>query len=82
MFGVKYLNQRDAGDLSVAGARTLQSVTAGTMYTVAPGLRTGLEYTYFAAKSDLSLTNGVTTAAGGGNKQSGNVVLARGIVSF
>ena len=82
VFGVKYLSQKDSGDLSVAGNRTLQSVTAGTMYTVAPGLRTGLEYTYFAAKSDMSMTNGVSTALGGSNKQTGSVVLARGVVSF
>ena len=77
--GTKYLSQRDAGDLSVAGNRTLDSFTTGVMYTVAPGLRTGLEHTYFSAKSDLSLDN---TNAAGSNKQTGNVVLLRSVVSF
>ncbi|MEI7609995.1 MAG: porin, partial [Rhodospirillaceae bacterium] len=80
--GVKYLAQKDAGDLATAGNRTLNSLTAGVMYTVAPGLRTGLEYTNFEAKSDQSLDNTTTTAAGGSKKQTGNIVLVRGVVSF
>ena len=80
--GVKYLAQKDAGDLATAGNRTLNSITAGVMYTVAPGLRTGLEYTNFEAKSDQSLDNTTSTAAGGSKKQTGNIVLVRGVVSF
>ncbi len=81
VIGVKYLAQRDAGDLATAGDRTLNSVTAGGMYTVAPGLRTGLEYTYFSAKSDLSLNQNDPTAAGS-KKQTGSIVMLRGVVSF
>ena len=80
VFGVKFLEQVDAGDLITTGSRTLDSVTAGGMYTVAPGLRTGLEYTYFSAKSDLSLDP--YAGSTGGTKQTGSVVLVRGIVSF
>ena len=79
VFGVKYLAQRDAGDLKTPGDRTLDSVTAGTMYTVAPGLRTGLEYTYFQAKSDLILD---PVATGTAKKETGSIVLVRGVVSF
>ncbi|MEI7609424.1 MAG: porin [Rhodospirillaceae bacterium] len=82
--GVKYLAQKDAGDLLTAGNRTLNSITAGVMYTVAPGLRTGLEYTNFEAKSDLSLDNTANSGSltTGSKKQTGNIVLVRGVVSF
>ena len=79
VFGVAFMEQVDAGDLLTAGSRTLDAVTAGTMYTVAPGLRTGLEYTYFSAKSDQSLDY---TNVNGSTKQTGSVVLVRGIVNF
>ena len=79
VLGVKYFQEKDAGDLLTAGGRTLDSVTAGGMYTIAPGLRTGLEYTYFSAKSDLILD---PNAAGTSKKQTGSVVLLRSVVSF
>ncbi len=88
VLGVKYLSQTDAGDLATKGNRQLKSITGGGMYTIAPGLRAGLEYTYFDAKSDMSLDSVrgalTSTAVGatGDGKQSGNVLLARTVVSF
>ncbi len=78
--GVKYMQQNDPGDLTIAGGRRLDTYGVGGMYTVAPGLRTGLEYTYFKAKSDISMNQSNTVD--GSKKQSGNVILLRGVVSF
>ncbi len=79
--GVKYLAQSDAGNLKTAGGRTLNSLTAGGMYTVAPGLRTGLEYTYFTAKNETGMVTDTTTG-GTATKDSGSVVMLRSVVSF
>lgn len=71
VFGVKYLEETDAGNLAVSGDRTLGALTLGTLYTVAPGLRTGLEYTHFSAGSEIP-----------GASDNGDVVLLRSIVTF
>ena len=57
--------------VNVADTQTLDTYTTGVMYTVAPGLRTGLEYTYFK-NTDTDTTH----------NDKGSVVLARGIVTF
>jgi hypothetical protein len=74
--GISYLRQVDAGNVTVAGDRTLGAISLGATYTIAPGLQTAIEYTHFDAESDL--VNTATT----NYDDSGNVVLLRTIVTF
>ncbi len=52
--GFQYQYGQDAGNLSIAGKRVLNSYTAGALYTIAPGLSVGGEYTWFHARSDMA----------------------------
>ncbi len=76
VFGVKYLEETDAGNLAYSGDRTLGALTAGTMYTVAPGLRVGAEYTHFEASSNIPSSVEPTSVS----NDSGNVILLRTVV--
>jgi len=87
--GIKFIEESDAGSTAIAGGRTLDALTGGVMYTVAPGLRVGLEDTYFWAQNETgnnafaSTTTTTNNVAGNAtNKQTGNVLLGRAIVSF
>lgn len=76
VLGVKYTQQvenynHDGVDNT---DHVLGAVTAGALYTVAPGLRTGLEYTHF--------TDDVNAASGDMKNDSGDVFLLRAAVSF
>jgi hypothetical protein len=78
VFGVKYLEETDAGNLAYSGNRTLGAVTGGTMYTVAPGLRVGAEYTHFEATSNIPASVEPTSVS----NDSGDVVLLRTVVQW
>ena len=75
VFGVRYLEEVDAGNLAYSGSRSLGAVTGGTMYTVAPGLRVGAEYTHYDATSNVPAYLAVAPAST--NNDSGDVVLVR-----
>ncbi len=55
--GVQYQYGQDAGNPLIAGKRSADTYTAGLMYTLAPGLQVGGEYTFFRSKSDVSVRN-------------------------
>ncbi|MEI8394937.1 MAG: porin [Rhodospirillaceae bacterium] len=78
--GIKFIEETDAGSTAIAGNRILDALTFGVMYTVAPGLRVGLEDTVFWAKSENGGSNfgGLTPSY----TQNGNVFLARTAVTF
>jgi len=50
ILAANYQRYEDAGDPSVAGNSNLDLYQAGVTYAVAPGLTTGLEYSYFKAR--------------------------------
>ena len=78
--GVKYLEETDAGNLAArSGDRTLGALTVGGMYTVAPGLRTGLEYTHFDNTNNNRDSAGRTIT---NSNDSGDVILVRSVVNF
>ncbi len=52
--GAGFQRGRDAGSTTTPGSRRLDIVDAGIMYVVAPGMKVGVEYNYFTAKSDLT----------------------------
>jgi len=74
--GISYIRQSDAGNVAVAGDRTLSAINLGATYTIAPGMQAAIEYTHFDADSDLP--NTATTNF----NDSGNIVLLRSIVTF
>jgi len=76
--GTHFLEEVDAGNLAYSGSRTLDAVTAGAMYTVAPGLQTGVEGTYFWAHSDVP----ASANSGASTSDSGSVWLLRSVVTF
>ncbi len=82
VFGVKYLEETDAGNLAYTGNRTLGAVTAGTMYTVAPGLRVGAEYTHFDATSNVPAVAAYNTTSTANANDSGDVILLRTVVNW
>lgn len=82
VFGVKYLEETDAGNLAYTGSRTLGAVTAGTMYTVAPGLRVGAEYTHFDATSNVPAVAAYNTTSTANANDSGDVILLRTVVNW
>ncbi len=69
--GAQFQRGQDAGNLTVAGRRSLDMVTAGALYALAPGLQVGGEYTHFTANSDVA-----------GRDDRGQVVLLHSILSF
>lgn len=69
--GASYQYTEDAGSTANADSRELNAYTLGVLYTVAPGLRTGLEYTYFDADNET-----------GTNDDDGSVVMLRSVVNF
>lgn len=94
--GIGYQETRDSGLAGVAetaaniangtvarnGERKLSAVTVGAMYTVAPGLRTGIEYTYFEANSDRENTAATAVVPARNYDDKGSVILLRSIVTF
>ncbi len=76
--GVHYQWVKDAGNISVPGDRTLDYVTFSSLYTVAPGLRIGPEYTHYVSKSDLTDVPATNTKYG----DTGNVFIFRSLVVF
>ncbi|HYG84683.1 MAG TPA: porin [Azospirillum sp.] len=52
IFAANYQYYKDAGDPIVAGNSKVDLYQAGITYTVAPGLTTGLEYSYFKAREN------------------------------
>jgi hypothetical protein len=74
--GVKFLEENL--NTNTAGVNeSLDAVSAGALYTVAPGLRTGLEYTHFE-----NSIGSVGTLAPGQFSEKGDVVELRGAVTF
>jgi outer membrane protein OmpU len=82
VFGVKYLEETDAGNLAYTGNRTLGAITGGTLYTVAPGLRVGAEYTHFDATSNVPTTAVAGAVTSSNGNDSGDVILVRTIVNW
>jgi len=80
VFGVKFLEESDAGNIAFTGDRTLGALTLGTMYTVAPGLRVGGEYTHFEAQSNVPAMYAVAPSTS--NNDTGDVILLRTIVNW
>lgn len=70
--GGHYRHTTDAGNGAVRGDRDLDAYTLGGLYTIAPGLRGGLEYTYFDAENSEA----------GVADDNGSVILLRSIVNF
>ncbi len=71
ILGAQYQRGEDAGNLAVAGKRSLALYTAGAQYHIAPGLQVGGEYSHFTAKSDSA-----------GRSDEGSVVLLRTALAF
>ncbi len=76
LFGAGYSHGKDPGSLAIAGDRSLDMVTLGTAYTVAPGFRVGAEYVRFRSESDQS--RGVPVSY----DDRGNVLLLRSQLVF
>ena len=69
--GFQYQHGQDAGNPALPGARSVDTYTAGGMYTVAPGLSVGGEYALFRARSDTA-----------GRNDRGSVVLLHSALMF
>ena len=97
--GIRYQDTSSTQNKGVAGGflaagdknghdRDLDALTAGVLYTVAPGLRTGLEYTHYEYSDHNNFTGKTTNGIGGGvapftaGHDSGDVFLIRTAVTF
>jgi predicted porin len=79
--GVNYQHGHDAGDLTVAGARTADLYAVGVTYRLAPGLNTALEYLRSTTRNEPGFSRdalGFNSAASG----NANLVLWRTQVTF